>query len=147
MGIKSISDARVIASYANLDLVLISPDSKPAVCKIMDFSKYKYEMVKKQKEARKKQRETKSELKEFRLSVKIDVGDFDTKSKNARKHLLKNNKVKVTIRFKGREIVHKDLGADVLLKFAESLSDISTLEKQPELDGRTMNVFLNPIKK
>lgn len=146
LGVKPIKDALTLASYAGFDLVLISPNANPQVCKIMDYNKFKYENKKKQKENAKKQRETNLELKEYRLSVSIDVHDFDTRVKNATKYLEKGHKVKATIRFKGRELAHPELGKDVLLRFADTLSDIAEMEQKPKLDMRFMSIILAPKK-
>lgn len=146
LGIKSINDARTLANYAGFDLVLISPNANPQVCKIMDYNKYKYENKKRQKENMKKQRESNLEMKEYRLSVTIDVHDFDTRVRNASKYLEKGHKVKASIRFKGREMVHTELGKDVLLRFADALIDVSDVEQQPKLEGRVMHMILMPKK-
>ena len=146
LGIKPISDARTLASYAGFDLVLISPGANPPVCKIMDYNKFKYENKKKQKENMKKQRESNLEMKEYRLSVTIDVHDFDTRVRNASKYLEKGHKVKASIRFKGREMAHTDLGKDVLLRFANALAEVSEIELQPKLEGRVMAMILMPKK-
>ena len=146
MGTKKIDDAITLAEYAGLDLVLMSPNSNPAVCKIMDYNKYKYEKAKKLKEAQKKQRVNNLELKEFRLSPVIDIHDFNTKIKNVSKYLSKGHKIKVTIRFKGRQMAHTELGREVLLKFANELNEIGTIEQQPKLDGRNMYMLLAPKK-
>lgn len=146
LGVKAINDALTIANYAGLDLVLISPNADPAVCKIMDYNKFKYEKIKKQKEAKKKQQASITELKEYRLSPVIDVGDFDTKVRNASKYLEKGHKVKLSIRFKGRQMVHPELGEDVMNKFAEKVKDIAIVEQQAKLDGRNMTMMLAPNK-
>lgn len=146
LGIKPINDARTLASYAGFDLVLISPGANPPVCKIMDYNKFKYENKKKQKENMKKQRESNLEMKEYRLSVTIDVHDFDTRVRNASKYLEKGHKVKASIRFKGREMAHTELGKDVLLRFSNALLEVSEVEQQPKLEGRVMNMILMPKK-
>lgn len=146
LGVKPIKDALTLASYAGFDLVLMNPNGKPPVCKIMDYNRYKYDQKKKQKENMKKQREANLEMKEYRLSVSIDVHDFNTRVVNATKYLQKGHKVKVTIRFKGREMAHNHLGKDVLLRFAEATKEVSTIEQQPKLDGRFMTMILTPIK-
>ena len=115
VGIKSITDALTLANYAQLDLVLISPNATVPVCKIMDYNKFKYEKNKKEKDALKKQRASQVEIKEFRLSPVIDVGDFETKLKNAKKYLEKGDKVKLSIRFKGRQMAHTELGQEVMV--------------------------------
>ena len=145
-GVKSVSDALTLASYAGLDLVLINPNGNPPVCKVMDYNKYKYERAKKEKEALKKQRSTMSETKEFRLSSVIDVGDFETKLKQVTKYLQKGDKIKLTIRFKGRQLAHTEIGKDVLIRFAGRLEEISDIEQQPKLDGRSMTMLLTPKK-
>ena len=146
LGVKGIKDALTLASYAGFDLVLMNPKGKPPVCKIMDYNRFKYENKKRQKENLKKQRESNLEMKEYRLSVSIDVHDFNTRVNNASKYLQKGHKVKVSIRFKGREMVHIYLGKDVLLKFADAVQEFSTIEQQPKLDGRFMTMILTPIK-
>jgi len=146
LGVKPIKDALTLASYAGFDLVLMNPGGKPPVCKIMDYNRYKYESKKKQKENMKRQREANLEMKEYKLSVTIDVHDFNTKLNNASKYLKKGHKVKVSIRFKGREISHSYLGKDVLMRFAEATKDIAVIEKHPKIDGRIMAMILAPIK-
>lgn len=146
LGIKSRKDALILASYAGFDLVLMSENANPAVCKIMDYNKFKYEKKKKTKEAQKKQREAIVDIKEFRLSVTIDKHDFDTRVNNAKKALLKGDKVKATIRFKGRQIAHPELAQDVLEKFALALSDCAEVEIQPKMEGRGIFMQLTPKK-
>lgn len=146
LGVKAIKDALTIANYAGLDLVLMSQNSNPAVCKIMDYNKFKYEKNKKQKEAKKKQQASIVEMKEYRLSPVIDVGDFDTKVRNASKYLEKGHKVKLSIRFKGRQMVHPELGEDVMNKFADRVKDIAVVEQKAKLDGRNMTMLLTPNK-
>jgi len=146
LGVKPIKDALTLASYAGFDLVLINQSSNPQVCKIMDYNKYKYENKKKQKENLKKQREANLEMKEYRLSVTIDVHDFNTRVNNSKKYLEKGHKIKVSIRFKGREMAHTDLGKNVLLRFADALGEVSTIEQNPTLDGRVMIMILAPKK-
>ena len=145
-GVKTIKDALTLANYAGLDLVLIGPNGNPPVCKLMDYKKYKYEKSKKEKDALKKQRASMQSLKEFRLSPSIDVGDFETKIKQVTKYLEKGDKIKVTIRFRGRQMAHTELGSDVLLRFAERLSDIAEIESKPKLDGKNMIMLLMPKK-
>lgn len=145
MGIKSKHDALTIASFAGLDLVLMNEGPTP-VCKIIDYNKFRYEKQKKEKDAKKKQREANLETKEYRLSVNIDVHDFDTKARNAKEYLEKGHKVKVVVVFKGRQMAHIEIGKDVILKFAEKLSDVSVIEQQPKLEGRRMNLLLAPKK-
>lgn len=146
LGVKPIKDALTLASYAGFDLVLISPNANPQVCKIMDYNKFKYENKKKQKENQKKQREANLELKEYRLSVAIDIHDFDTRVKNSMKYLEKGHRVKASIRFRGRELAHTELGRDVLLRFADTLSNVAEMEQKPKMDGRTMTIILAPKK-
>lgn len=146
LGVKPIKDALTLASYAGFDLVLMNPGGKPPVCKIMDYNRYKYENKKKQKENMKRQREANLDMKEFKLSVTIDVHDFNTRLKNARKYLEKGHKVKVSLRFKGREITHSNLGKDVLMRFYEACKDIAVIEVNPKIDGRIMAMILAPNK-
>ena len=146
LGTKPIKDALTLASYAGFDLVLINQNSNPPVCKIMDYNKFKYENKKKAKENIKKQRETNLEMKEYRLSVTIDVHDFDTRVRNAKNYLEKGHKIKASIRFKGREMAHPELGRDVLLRFAEALGSVSSIEQKPVIDGRFIFMILTPSK-
>lgn len=146
VGVKSREDALTLASYAGLDLVLMNGNSDPAVCKVMDYNKYRYEKNKKEKEALKRQKATASETKEFRLSSVIDVGDFETRAKQVSKYLTKGDKIKVTIRFKGRQLAHTELGMDVMNRFAERLSDIAEVAEAPVMDGKTMIMLLTPKK-
>ncbi len=146
VGVKTTQDALTLATYAGLDLVLINPNGNPPVCKLMDYNKFKYEKAKKEKEALKKQRASISETKEFRLSPTIDIGDIETKLKNVTKYLEKGDKIKLSIRFKGRQMAHTDLGKEVLIKFAARLEDIAEIEQQPKLDGRSMTMLLAPKK-
>lgn len=143
LGIKPLSEAQSIADQANVDLVLIQPQATPPVAKIMDYGKFKFEYQKKQKEQRKKQSVV--TIKEVRLSPVIDKGDFETKLRNGRKFLEKGNKVKVSIRFKGRMITHKEIGAKVLAEFAEATQDIAIIEQRAKMDGRQMFMQLAPI--
>ena len=147
MGTKNLADALTIANFAGLDLVLMNPGAERPVAKIMDYNKYKYERNKKQKDAMKKQRENNKDTKEYQLSVKIDVGDFETRRRNAQNYLEKGHKIKVTIRFKGREMAHTELGRDVMLKFYDALKDYCEISSEPNLEGRTMTMMLSPIKK
>lgn len=146
LGVKSRNDALTLANYAGFDLVLMSEGTNPPVCKIMDYNKFKYEKKKKTKDAQKKQREAMVDIKEFRLSVTIDKHDFETRVNNARKALQKGDKVKASIRFKGRQIAHPELAKDVLLKFEEALSDIAEVELKPKLEGRSIFMQLTPKK-
>lgn len=142
LGVKTKQEALKMAEDANLDLVLVAPKAKPPVAKIMDYGKYRFELQKKQREARKKQKVV--NIKEVRLSPTIDTNDFNTKMKNARKFLSKGDKVKVSIRFKGRAIIHKDIGRDVLNRFAEATEDVATVESKAKMDGRSMFLMLAP---
>lgn len=146
LGLKPIKDALTLASYAGFDLVLMNSKTTPAVCKIMDYNKYKYENKKKSKENMKKQREANLELKEYRLSSNIDVHDFNTRVKNAAKYLEKGHRVKASIRFKGREMAHTELGKDVLLRFAAAVEHVAEIEQNPKLEGRLMTMFMTKKK-
>ena len=146
LGIKSLNDALTLANYAGLDLVLMNGNAKPAVGKVMDYNKYRYEKQKRLKESQKKQRESNKELKEYQLSVNIDVHDFDTRKKNSYQYLVKGHKIKVSIRFKGRQIERPEIGKEVMYRFANELSDVSTIESEPKLDGRNMIMILAPKK-
>ena len=141
LGIMSAKDAYKLAKEAELDLVKIAPTAKPPVCKIIDYGKYRYELARKEKEAKKKQKVI--EIKEVRLSPNIDENDLNTKMNNARKFLEKGNKVKVTLRFRGREMAHMASSRHVLDDFAELLADVATVEKAPKIEGRSMTMFLS----
>lgn len=143
LGVKSRNEALDIAATRNLDLVLVAPNAKPPVCRIMDYGKYRFEQQKKEKEARKKQKTI--NVKEIRLSPGIEEHDFNTKLRNARKFLEKGDKVKVSIRFRGRAITHKDLGRKVLEQMAEECKDLSTVEQKAKMEGRSMFLMLAPI--
>lgn len=142
LGIMSAREALERAIEQNLDLVKISPNAVPPVCKLMDYGKYKFEQTKREKEARKNQHVV--EIKEVRMSPGIDVNDFNVKLRNAQKFLGQGNRVKVTVRFRGREMAHTDIGRGLLLKFAEQCSEVAALDKDPKLDGRHMSMFLSP---
>ena len=144
LGILPIQQAQDIAVEKGMDLVKIAPQAKPPVCKIMDYGKFRFEQAKREKEARKNQRVV--EIKEIRLTPNIDIGDLNTKVKNACRFLQDGNKVKVSVRFHGREVTHASLGQDLLHRFAELCSECSTVEKQPKLEGRQMLMFLAPAK-
>ena len=144
LGIMSAKEAYKIARDAELDLVKIAPTAKPPVCKIIDYGKYKYEMVRKEKEAKKKQKVI--EVKEVRLSPNIDTNDLNTKIGAARKFLEKGNKVKVTLRFRGREMAHMNQTKYVLDDFAEKLSDIAVIDKPSKIEGRSLVMFLTAKK-
>ena len=146
MGQKKLEDALTLARYAGLDLVLMNESGKMAVAKIMDYNKYRYERQKKLKEAQKKQRETNKEMKEYRLSVTIDVHDFETRVRNAKEYLIKGHKIKAFIRFKGRQMARPELGKEVLLKFATALEEVSIIEAEPKLEGRQIFMLLAPKK-
>ena len=136
----SAKEAMKLAREADLDLVKVAPKAKPPVCKIINYGKYRYEMARKEKEAKKKQKTI--EIKEIRLSPNIDTNDLATKVNNARKFLSKGNRVKVTLRFRGREMAHVNSSKVILDQFAEQLADCATVEKQPKLEGRNMIMFL-----
>ena len=140
LGIMSARDAYKMAQEVELDLVKIAPTAKPPVCKIIDYGKYRYELVRKEKEAKKKQKII--ELKEVRLSPNIDTNDLNTKTAAARKFLEKGNKVKITLRFRGREMAHMNQSRYILDEFAESLADIAVIDKPSKVEGRTMVMFL-----
>ena len=142
MGTKKLEDALTLANYAGLDLVLMSNNAEHPVGKIMDYN----EKQKKQKEAQKKQRESNKDIKEYRLSPVIDIHDFNARKKNANEYLLKGHKIKVSIKFKGRQMSHPEIGKDVMLRFASELEECSIIESQPKLDGRTMIMILAPKK-
>lgn len=140
MGIMSSKEALKLAKEAELDLVKIAPNAKPPVCKIIDYGKYRYEMARREKEAKKKQKTI--DVKEVRLSPNIEINDMKTKANMARKFLEKGDKVKVTLRFRGREMSHMTSSKHILDDFAEMLSDISVVEKPAKLEGRSMQMFL-----
>lgn len=140
LGIMSAREALALAQEAELDLVKIAPTAQPPVCRIVDYGKFKYEQLRKEKEAKKKQKVT--EVKEIRLSPNIDTNDLNTKINSARKFLTKGDRVKVTLRFRGREMAHMNSSKHILDDFAESLSDISVVEKAPKVEGRSMTMFL-----
>ena len=142
LGIVSGEEALRTAEEQGLDLVKISPQATPPVCKLMNYGKYKFEQSKREKEARKNQHVV--EIKEIRMSPGIDVGDFNTKLKNAQKFLSDGNRVKVSVRFRGREMAHTEIGRDLLNKFAELCTEVSTLDKAAKLEGRNMSIFLSP---
>ncbi|MCM1053839.1 MAG: translation initiation factor IF-3 [Ruminococcus sp.] len=147
MGQKKLDDALTLARYAGLDLVLMNDNGKVAVAKIMDYNKYRYERQKKLKEQQKKQRETNKDIKEYRLSTTIDIHDFETRVRNAKEYLVKGHKIKAFIRFKGRQMARPELGKEVLLRFADSLSEVSQVEAEPKLEGRQMFMLLAPKNK
>jgi translation initiation factor IF-3 len=136
-------DALKMAQALDLDLVKVAPQAKPPVCKILDYGKYRFEMQKKEKEAKKNQKVI--ELKEIRLSLNIDTNDFNTKVNQAAKFLQQGHKVKVSIRFRGREMAHTSLGIDVEQRFAQALEGKAVVDKQPKLEGRSMMMFMSPV--
>ena len=140
LGIVYSRDALKMAEEAGLDLVKIAPTAKPPVCKIVDYGKYKYEQVRKEKEAKKKQKVI--DIKEIRLSPNIDTNDLNTKIGAARKFLTKGDRVKITLRFRGREMAHMNNSKHILDDIAQSLSDIAVVEKAPKVEGRSMTMFL-----
>ena len=142
LGIMSAAQAQRIADEQGLDLVKISPQATPPVCKLMDYGKFRFEQGNREKEAKKNQHVV--EIKEIRMSPGIDVGDFNTKLKNAQKFLADGNRVKVSVRFRGREMAHTDIGKDLLVRFAEQCAEVATLDKEPKLEGRSMSIFLSP---
>ena len=142
LGIMPLAEALAKAGDADLDLVKISPNAVPPVCKLMDYGKYKFEQTKREKEARKNQHVV--EIKEVRMSPSIDVNDFNVKLRNAQKFLAEGNRVKVTVRFRGREMAHTNIGEELLRDFAAKCAELANLDKQPKLDGRHMSIFLSP---
>ena len=144
LGMVTSATALKMAYDRGLDLVLIAPQATPPVCRIMDYGKYRFDREKKEKEARKKQQTI--ELKEVQLSCRIDVHDFETKARNAVKFLSAGNKVKVVVRFKGREMAHQELGRDVLNRFEQAVAPTGVVEKRPVLDGRLMTMIVVPNK-
>ncbi len=136
------SKALVIAEEANLDLVLIAPQATPPVCRVMDYGKYRFDQQKREKEAKQKQKTV--EVKEIRLSLNIDTHDFDTKVGQARKFLAAGNKLKVSIRFRGREMAHTDRGLDVMNRFQEALGEEAVVDRPAKLEGRSMQMFMSP---
>ena len=142
LGIVSAAQANAMAEEQGMDLVKISPNAVPPVCKIMDYSKFCFDQKKREKEARKNQRVV--EVKEIRMSPSIDTNDFNTKVKAAQKFLSDGNRVKVSVRFRGREMAHTNLGEKLLLDFAASCADVAAMEKNPKLEGRFMSIFLTP---
>ena len=142
LGIMSAAEANALAEEQELDLVKISPNAVPPVCKIMDYSKFCFDQKKREKEAKKNQRVV--EIKEIRMSPSIDTNDFNTKVKAAQKFLKDGNRVKVSVRFRGREMAHTNLGEKLLLDFADACAEIASMEKNPKLEGRFMAMFLTP---
>ena len=141
LGVLPIEKALEIAEEKNLDLVLVAPNAKPVVCKLMNYGKYKFEQAKKEKEAKKKQKI--AEIKEIRITPNIEEHDFGFKAKNARKFIEDGNKLKITVRFRGREVNNSHLGEEVLNRFIENLSDIANVDRAPKLEGRNMFIMLS----
>ena len=142
LGIVSAEQANAMADEQGLDLVKISPNATPPVCKIMDYSKFCYDQKKREKDARKNQKVV--EIKEIRMSPSIDTNDLNTKIKAATKFLADGNRVKVSVRFRGREMAHTNIGEKLLMDFAEACSEVAAMEKNPKLEGRFMAMFLTP---
>jgi len=142
LGIMSADEALKIADEQGLDLVKISPQAVPPVCKLMNYGKFRFEQSKREKEAKKNQHVV--EIKEIRMSPGIDVGDFNTKLKNAQKFIADGNRVKISVRFRGREMAHTDIGKALLDKFAEQCTEVATLDKGAKQEGRMMSIFLSP---
>ena len=142
LGIMSAAQANQLAEERGMDLVKISPNAVPPVCKIMDYSKFCFDQKKREKEAKKNQRVV--EVKEIRMSPSIDTNDFNTKVKSAQKFLTDGNRVKVSVRFRGREMAHTNIGEKILLDFADACAEIASMEKNPKLEGRFMAMFLTP---
>lgn len=142
LGIMGPADALRIADEQGLDLVKISPQAKPPVCKLMNYGKFRFEQSKREKEAKKNQHVV--EIKEVRMSPGIDIGDFNTKLKNAQKFISEGNRVKVTVRFRGREMAHTDIGRELLNRFAAQCAETAALDKSAALEGRNMSIFISP---
>jgi translation initiation factor IF-3 len=142
LGIMAPAQALRIAEEQNLDLVKISPQAKPPVCKLMNYGKFRFEQSKREKEARKNQHVV--EIKEIRMSPGIDIGDFNTKLRNAQKFIADGNRVKVSVRFRGREMAHTDIGRDLLTRFAAECTEVANLDRPAKLEGRMMSIFLSP---
>lgn len=142
LGVMSLQNALSLAAERDLDLVKIAPQATPPVCKIMDYGKYKFEQAKREKEARKNQKVI--DIKEIRLSLNIDIHDFNTKAAHAKKFLTSGDKVKVSIRFRGREMGHPEQGHDIMKRFAKECEEFASVEKGSKLDGRNMLMFLAP---
>ena len=142
LGIMPSKKAMELAEQKNLDLVKIAPQATPPVCKIIDYGKYRFEQSKREKEQRKNQRVV--EIKEVRLSLNIDTHDFETKKNHAMRFIAEGNKVKASIRFRGREMGHPELGLEIMKRFSEAMEEVANVERQPKLEGRTMLMFLSP---
>lgn len=143
MGVFSIEQAQGIADAAGLDLVEIAPNADPPVCRVMDYGKYKYDQAIKAKQAKKNQ--TKIEIKEMKFRPKIDIGDYETKKKHVLRFLSAGNKVKITIMFRGREMVHPEQGLSILERLADDLKDVAVVENQPKMEGRNMHMLIAPL--
>jgi translation initiation factor IF-3 len=144
LGIVSSREAQKLAEEKQLDLVKIAPNGKPPVCKIMDYGKYRFEQSKREKEVKKNQKTI--NVKEVRMSARVEEHDLNVKAKNCRKFLLNEDKVKVSVRFRGREMAYTDVGKEILLNFADKVSDVGIIDKKPKLEGRNMVMFLSPKK-
>ena len=144
LGILSLESAQKAAYDRGMDLVLMAPQAVPPVCRIMDYGKFRFERDKKEKEARKKQQTV--EVKEIQLSARIDTHDFDTKVNHAHRFLTAGNKVKVILKFRGREMSHQEIGREMLARFEEACKDVGTVDKKPTLEGRFMSMMVNPLK-
>ena len=142
LGIMPPAQALRIAEEQSLDLVKISPQATPPVCKLMNYGKFRFEQSKREKEARKNQHV--GEIKEIRMSPGIDIGDFNTKLRNAQKFIAEGNRVKVSVRFRGREMAHTEIGRDLLSRFAEQCKEVANLDRPAKLEGRMMSIFLSP---
>lgn len=142
LGIMPLRRAMELAEQKNLDLVKIAPQANPPVCKIIDYGKFRFEQAKREKEARKNQKVI--DIKEIRLSLKIDTHDFETKVGHAKKFLAGGDKVKVSVRFRGREMAHPELGTVLIQRFADALAETGTIDKQPKMEGRSMVMFVSP---
>ncbi len=142
LGVMPLAKAKELAAQRDLDLVKIAPQANPPVCKIIDYGKFRFEQSKREKEQRKNQRTV--EIKEVRLSLNIDTHDFETKRNHAVRFIGEGNKVKASIRFRGREMGHPELGQAIMRRFADSMADVANVEKPPKLEGRTMLMFLAP---
>ncbi len=142
LGIMSPRDAMKLAAEQNLDLVKIAPQAVPPVCRIMDYGKYRYEQAKREKEARKNQKTV--EVKEVRMSLNIDTHDFDTKANQAKKFLTGGDKVKVSVRFRGREMAHPEMGKTLLDRFIAACAEVGSIDKPPKMEGRSLAVFIAP---
>lgn len=144
LGVMTLNDAKAYAYDRGYDLVLLAPQAEPPVCRAMDYGKYRYERDKKEKEAKKKQQTV--EIKEVQLSCRIDNHDFDTKANRAIKFLQDGNKVRVCLRYKGREMAHQELGREVLARFEQACAEVGSVDKKPAIEGRQISMMISPIK-